>query len=73
MHEFEKEALISFMINVLYALSPHHKEFPLEDIKEIYEKFGADSNEFNQLPDFHRRAFLMRRSIEVMIGKRRKM
>ena len=71
MNELEKKALAVFMYAVLNTLYPNFTEYPFDEIERVYETYGDESEEFAKFPEYQVRAFLMKRSIEVIRGERR--
>jgi hypothetical protein len=70
MNTLEKTALQIFMFEIFVQLHPNWTEYPLEQIERIYENEGESEN-FRNFPDDVIHAFFMKRSLEVIQGKRR--
>lgn len=48
MTKTEREALQCFMINTLNAIFPNHNEYPFNELRNIEESEGDESDKFDQ-------------------------
>ena len=66
----ERDAIITFMYVTLNSLYPDHRNYPLEEIEAIYEVYGEESKEFEDLPYYQVAAFFMKRAIKTIRSER---
>ena len=64
MKKAKREALQCFMINTVNMIFPNHNEYPFEELRQIEELEGDESNRFDQYDKNVLRAYWMKRSIE---------
>ena len=71
MNNFEREAIATFMNQVFQQMHPNHDEYGLDEIEKIYEQYGEDSEQFEEIPLPLQQAFYMRRSRDVINGEKK--
>lgn len=66
MERKEKEAILQFMRLSLRSCHPHYHEYPFAGMRQCYESFGEESEQFNNFAPYLQEAFFMNMAIEKL-------